>query len=120
MSGMNVNTAYSDDGQLHRRGARRNEDGTALDLVQENNGSSQQNNNNNPEATIHRRQSELNEPDTGVSITAELSDRRNRIERPDEDPNAAISERPDETDNASSIQGTIGEAHDIMSENIQS
>ena len=40
---MNVNTAYSDDGQLHRRGARRN-DGAALDLVQENNDSSQQNN----------------------------------------------------------------------------
>lgn len=62
----------------------------------------------------------IEEPDTGVSITAELSDRRaDNRQRPDEDADA-ISEQPDESDNRSSPPGTIGEPHDIMSENIES
>lgn len=62
----------------------------------------------------------VEEPDTGVSITAELSERRaDHRQRPDEDEDA-ISERPDESDNRSSPPGTIGEPHDIMSENIES
>ena len=69
---------------------------------------------------INRLGSGIEEPDTGVSITAELSDRRgDHRQRPEEDDNA-ISERPDESDNRSSPPGTIGEPHDIMSENIES
>jgi len=55
-----------------------------------------------------------------VSITAELSDRRgDHRQRPDEDADA-ITERADESDARSSPPGTIGEPHDIMSENIES
>lgn len=53
-----------------------------------------------------------------MSITAELSDHRQRLERPDEDAEA-IYEAPNESENASSPPGSIGEKHDIRSENIQ-
>ena len=63
---------------------------------------------------------EIQEPDTGVSITAEFSDHRIRHERPDEDAeDAPIYEQPNESENASSPPGSIGEQHDIMSENIK-
>ena len=58
--------------------------------------------------------------DSGVSDTAQLSDHhhnRVRAERPDEeDP---IAEQPNESEAASSPVGSIGEVHDIMSENIK-
>lgn len=60
---------------------------------------------------------QIQEPDTGVSITAELSDHRVRAERPDEDD--AIYEQPNESENASSPPGSIGHNHDIKSENIK-
>ena len=50
-------------------------------------------------------------------MLAELSDHRVRLERPDEDD--AIHELPNESENASSPPGSIGEKHDIMSENIK-
>jgi hypothetical protein len=50
-------------------------------------------------------------------VTAELSDGGNGRHRPDDDP---ISEMPDDEENASSPPGTIGDRHDIMSENIES
>ena len=53
------------------------------------------------------------------SITAELSDHRHRLERPDEDDAVyAIYEQPNESENASSLPGSINDRHDIMSENI--
>ncbi len=85
-----MSSAYSDDGQ--RRGVRRGDD-------------------------LHAPISEIQEPDTGVSMMAELSDHRVRLERPDEDD--AIRELPNESENASSPPGSIGEKHDIMSENIK-
>ena len=89
-----TSTAYSDDGQRHR--IRRGDD-------------------LNPHMSeIHQ------EPDTGVSITAEFSDHRIRHERPDEDADdAPIYEQPNESENASSPPGSIDEHHDIMSENIK-
>ena len=85
-----MSSAYSDDGQRQR--IRRGDD-------------------------LHPPMAEIVEPDTGVSITAELSDHRVRAERPDEDD--AIYEQPNESENASSPPGSIGEKHDIMSENIK-
>ena len=59
------------------------------------------------------------EPDTGVSIKAQLSDHRNRQERPDEQEDP-IFEHPEESEHGSSPPGSIGgENHDIMSENIK-
>ena len=46
-------------------------------------------------------------------MLAELSEHRVRLERPDEDD--AIHELPNESENASSPPGSIGEKHDIMS-----
>ena len=102
MSGMNMNisSAYSDDGQTRTRIRQRDV--------------------GDHENMMHRLGSGIEEPDTGVSITAELSDRRgDHRQRPDEDDDA-ISERPDESDARSSPPGTIGEHQDIMSENIES
>lgn len=65
---------------------------------------------------LNQQISEIPEPDTGVSITAELSDHRQRDERPDEDD--PIYEQPEESENASSPPGSIGQQHDIKSENI--
>ena len=64
--------------------------------------------------------SEIVEPDTGVSITAELSDHRfPRAERPDED-DAPIYEQPNESENASSPPGSIDERNnDVVSEKIK-
>jgi hypothetical protein len=53
-------------------------------------------------------------------VTAELSVHDHdhlHPQRPDEQP---ISEQPEESENPSSPAGTIGEHHDIMSENIES
>ena len=88
-----INTAYSDDGQRHRRIFRTDD--------------------------LNHITAEIQEPDTGVSITAELSDHRVRCrdERPDEDD--AIYEQPNESENASSPPGSIKERQDIMSENIK-
>lgn len=92
-----MSSAYSDDGQRSR--LRRNDDLNALQMP-------------------------MAEPDTGVSITAQLSDHRIRgLERPDEDEvEDPIAELPNESENASSPPGSIGgnEQHDIMSENIKS
>ena len=64
----------------------------------------------------------VQEPDTGVSITAQLSDHRARLERAEEQEDP-ITEQPEESENASSPPGSIvGEGdrnHDIMSENIK-
>lgn len=101
MSGFNLSSAYSDDGNFRSR-QRQRVDG---ELV------------NDADRRIERIHG-IDEPDTGVSITAELSDRRGGMrERANEDP---ISEQPDESDVRSSPPGTIGEHHDIMSENITS
>ena len=95
-----MSSAYSDDGQTRTRIRQRNVD--------------------DHENLMNPRINAVEEPDTGVSITAELSERRaDHRQRPDEDEDA-ISERPDESDNRSSPPGTIGEPHDIMSENIES
>lgn len=85
-----MSSAYSDDGQRHR--LRRNDDLNAP--ISEN---------------IH-----LGEPDTGVSITAQLSDHRIRgLERPDEDEvEDPIAELPNESENASSPPGSIGAGED--------
>lgn len=87
-----MSSAYSDDGQRHR--IRRVDD-------------------------LNAQISEQAEPETGVSITAELSEHRIRNnERPEEDD--AIYEQPNESENASSPPGSIGgEYNDIMSENIK-
>jgi len=66
---------------------------------------------------LHANHSEMQEPDTGVSMLAELSDHRVRLERPDEDD--AIHEHNSDSENASSPPGSIRENHDIMSENIK-
>ena len=87
-----VSSAYSDDGQRHR--VRRGVE------------------------DIH---APHDEPDTGVSITAELSDHRVQRERPEEDEQVdnAIYEQPNESEeNASHPSGSIGD-HDILSENIK-
>jgi len=90
-----MSSAYSDDGQRHR--VRRGDDlnPSIVEIIP------------------------IPEPDTGVSITAQLSEHHHRVraERPDEeDP---IHEQPNESENASSPPGSIGEQHDIMSENIK-
>ena len=103
MSGIKMSSAYSDDGKTRTR------------LVVTDDGLV-----NNMQERINRLGSQIEEPDTGVSITAELSDRRGDYrQRPDEDEDV-ISERPDESENRSGPEGTIGEPHDIMSENIES
>lgn len=101
-----MSSAYSDDGQMRTRIRDR-----VNDMGDSNSTTNQR---------INRFESGIEEPDTGVSITAELSDgRRDHRQRPDEDAEA-IYELPDESDNRSSPPGTIGEVHDIMSENIES
>ena len=88
-----MSSAYSDDGQRHRI--------RVYDL----------------QAPI----SEHVEPDTGVSITAELSDHRfPRVERPDED-DAPIYEQPNESENASSPPGSLDDIknNDVVSEQIK-
>lgn len=91
----NMSSAYSDDGNQRHR-VRRGDD-------------------------LNAQMSEMHEPVSGVSITAELSDHRMRhFERPEEDmEQSAIYEQPNESENASSPPGSIGEHHDIMSENIK-
>ena len=85
-----MSSAYSDDGQRHRI---RHNDLQAPEIV---------------------------EPDTGVSITAELSDHRfPRAERPDED-DSPIYEQPNESENASSPPGSIDDMkNDVVSEKIK-
>ena len=98
-----MSAAYSDDGRSRTR-IRQTEDGLE----------------NNIQQRVDRLRSDIEQEDAGVSITAELSDRRGDFrQRPDEDENV-ISERPEESDARSSPPGTIGEPHDIMSENIES
>ena len=85
-----MSSAYSDDGQRHRI---RHNDLQAPEIV---------------------------EPDTGVSITAELSDHRfPRAERPDED-DSPIYEQPNVSDYASSPPGSIDDMkNDVVSEKIK-
>ena len=91
-----ISSAYSDDGQRHR-----------LHRVDDLN--------------INSQNLEVIEPDTGVSIKAEaeLSDHRHLMmaERPNEDEHA-IYEQDNESENQTSPPGSIGDKHDIMSENI--
>ena len=61
MSGINLSSAYSDDGQMRTR-TRARVDGELGDDVNA--------------QRVDRLGSVVDEPDTGVSITAELSDRR--------------------------------------------
>lgn len=96
MSNQNVSSARSDDGhQINRVRSRENE-------LEDN--------------RVQRHRS-TNEDQTRFSVTAELSDGGPLRQRPDEQP---ISEQPDDEDHASSPAGSIGDRHDIMSENIES
>ena len=92
-----VTTAFSDDGEL-RLIHKSRDVVTTIDLDE------------------NRRVAQ--EPDLGISVTAQLSLKGHFGERADEEEQSAIFEHPDESDSHRSPPGTVGYRHEVMSEHV--